>query len=198
MAENLAAATAARYVSYDSGQLGCNGNHQQVWAHHADNPGNEWSVVLEDDAKPVPGFRDQLAEALNVAPTPIVSLYLGQGRPKQWQLRISNAITEARRQNAHWLTSTDLLHAVGVAIRTALLPSLLHLLGNEPAGQFPIDEAISVWARRYDLPVSYTWPSLVDHADMTSLVDHGNSPQRPRIAWQTGTRDRWNTTQVRM
>jgi hypothetical protein len=197
MAEHLADTVDGR-IFYDDGTLGCDRNHRQVWQHHAGNPTGEWAISLEDDAVPVPGFLDQLDHALEVAPAPIVSLYLGSSRPLGgWQQQIKQAILDIRRTNACWITSTHLLHAVGVAIRTPLLPSLLEWL---PRISLPIDEAITIWATTYGHCVAYTWPSLIDHADEPSLVDHpdGKPRQNPRIAWHTGTRQAWNAKHVAM
>jgi hypothetical protein len=197
-AEKLADKVLARRVFYDDGTLGCDRNHRQVWQHHAGNPTSDWATTLEDDAVPVPGFLDQLDHALEVAPAPIVSLYLGTSRPLGgWQPQIKQAILAIRRTPACWITSTHLLHAVGVAIRTPLLPSLLEWLPQIP---LPIDEAITIWATTYGHCVAYTWPSLVDHADEPSLVDHpdGKPRQNPRIAWHTGTRQAWNAKHVAM
>lgn len=190
-AELLAITTAASHISYDDGTLGAEGNHQQVWQHHADNPVGEWAVTLEDDAQPVPGFLAQLDRALEVAPTPIVSLYLGIDGRTYWQPRIEQAITTARATDASWITTNGrLLHAVGVAIRTPLLPSLLEWLTNS---NHAIDIAISAWAQTNNHTVGYTWPSLINHADMPSIAKHHDSMprNRPRIAWHTDQRAHW-------
>lgn len=198
MAEQLAAATAARHISYDDGALGCEGNHRQAWQHHVDNPAADWAVVLEDDARPVSGFLSQLDRALEVAPTPIVSLYLGTSRPLGgWQPRIHQTILAIKHTSACWITCTHLLHAVGVAIRTPLLASMLEWLPQIP---LPIDEAITVWAHHYGHQIGYTWPSLVDHHDGPTLVNHADRKPRdqPRIAWNAGTRHEWNSQQITM
>lgn len=198
MAEQLAADSAAQHVFYDDGTLGCNVNHRQAWQHHADTAADDWALVLEDDAQPVDGFRDQLDHALEVAPAPIVSLYLGTGRPLGgWQPKIKQTILAAGAANACWITSTHLLHAVGVAIRTTLLPSMLEWLPQIP---LPIDEAITVWAQGHGHVIGYTWPSLVNHADGQTLVAHpdGKPRDRVRVAWRTGTRRQWTGRQVTM
>lgn len=190
MAEQLAATTAAQ-VFYDDGTLGCKANHQRAWQHHADNPSGDWAVVLEDDAQPVTGFLDQLHCVLDVAPTPIVSLYLGTGRPlANWQHAIKQTIEQIRHTRAAWITSTHLLHCVGVAIHTDLLPSLVEWLPQIP---LPIDEAITIWANHTmdcAQPIGYTWPSIVNHADTPSLVRPRSTARR---AWRATTRQAWNS-----
>lgn len=83
-------------------RLGCEANHRRVWAELATTD-TEWAVVLEDDAVPVPNFRDQLTQALNVAPAPYVSLYLGQGFPRQWQHAIRRTLTNTTPSTC-WIT----------------------------------------------------------------------------------------------
>lgn len=197
MAEHLAITTAASHISYDDGALGCDLNHQQVWQHHADTAGGDWSVVLEDDAIPVGGFLAQLDRALEVAPTPIVSLYLGTSRPLGgWQQCIKQAVTAIQQTSACWITSDRLLHAVGVAIRTPLIPSLLETLDTAR----PIDEAISAWAQTNAHTIGYCWPSILDHADVPTLVNHadGKPRGRERVAWCAAPRHAWNGQHIAM
>ena len=185
-AQRLADTVAAAHIAIDDGTLGAGPNHQRVWdwlaAHHHDTP---WCLVLEDDAVPVAGFTHQLIHALAAAPSGVVSLYLGAGYPRHWQPRIQTAL----HTDAHWLLAEHLFHAVAVAVRTELLPVRLDT-------RHPADEAISRWARAHRHRVSYTLPSLVDHADGPTLIPHHHdrTPRhRPRRAWRTGTRDHWTT-----
>lgn len=186
MAHRLAHQISADYLSYDDGTLGATAHHQHVWDWHAANTTHDWAVVLEDDAVPVDGFRDQLDAALTVAPAPIVSLYLGTGYPRQLQPIIKRAITNADT-DTHWLTADWLAHAVAVAVPANQLPMTL-----DPAK--PTDEAITAWARRHRYQIAYTAPSIVNHADTTPVIhqrpDHSDRTQ-PRRAWQVGTRTQW-------
>ena len=191
-AQTLAQQVQADYIHIDDGTLGCENNHRHVWQWMVDNNTQPWGVVLEDDALPVEGFRQQLEQALTVAPAPVVSLYLGRLRPCHWQAPINIATREAKAIDASWLTTTHLLHAVAVAIRTHLLPSLLGSYRTALA----IDEHISNWTRQHQHPVAYTWPSLVNHADGPTLVRHPDQDRRlpGRTAWAVGQRPRWTTT----
>lgn len=188
MTEDLARQTGATVISYDDGTLGCTRNHLNTWKRLSDDD-SEWKVVLEDDAVPVDSFQDQLGQALDAAPTGIVSLYLGRLRPPQYQYMIQPAIDRAEASGAHWLVSRQLLHAVGIAVRADLLEDMLNHLDEET----PIDEAINNWVNRKFYRVAYTWPSLIDHADTETLIQHPDGQQREpgRIAWKTGTRDHW-------
>lgn len=191
-AEKLAVTVKADFASFDNGTLGCDGNHDHV-QHHLSHLPSTWSVILEDDAQPVPNFRHHIDQALTMSPTPIVSFYLGRQRPPHWQKRIPQALSNAYEDEASWVISTHLLHAVGYAIRTEHLPSLLDHLSARP-----VDEHISGWAKRFGHTIAYTVPSLVDHADWPTIVDHPDmQPRTPgRTAWDYGTRDTWNTTTV--
>jgi hypothetical protein len=173
----------------DSGGLGCEANHARAWEDFAGQRESiDWAVVLEEDAQPVPGFRQQLEAALAVAPAPIVSLYLGTGYPKGWQPKIRDAINTIG--TANWLITNTTIHAVGLAIRTDLLPLKLDQ-------HVAIDAAIGNWAKSNDHLVAYSWPSLVDHADGPTLVTtrHSSNANRdePRKAWQVGTRPQWTS-----
>lgn len=186
-ATELCIKTRADIIMLDHpGLYGAEANHLRAWTWHAENTTAEWSVVLEDDAEPVNGFRQQLEAALAVAPAPIVSLYLGTGYPKTWQPRIRNTIRTAG--DPHWLLTNSVLHAVAIAIRTDLLPITL-------TPHVAIDAALGNWAKKHGHHVAYSWPSLVDHADGPTLVTtrHSASSDRtdPRKAWQTGTRPHW-------
>lgn len=188
----LQKATESDFLSVDDGTLGCRGNHLLAWKHLAEDPG-DWNVVIEDDALPVDGFRDQLEAALDVAPSPIVSLYIGKGYIYDFQ--VQEIIKQGQIMDASWLVTDRLLHAVAVAVRGDLVPRLLTGVRGRP--QQAIDRAISMWARAAGHQVSYTLPSLVDHRDEDSVV----APHRkrsPRQAWKVGTRNRWNPTLIRM
>lgn len=165
--------------------------------------GAYWTVVLEDDAVPVPFFRTQLAKALAVAPAGIVSLYLGRSRPPQWQKRIERATYGAIAQDANFILHNRLLHCVGVAIKSRLVAQMLETVSLNACRDLPIDEAITAWARAHRYGVAYTWPSLVDHADGPTLAYHRDMAndereRYPRKAWRTGTRTHWGTAHVAM
>ncbi|PKQ59734.1 hypothetical protein B5566_02515 [Mycobacterium sp. MHSD3] len=188
MAYYLAYQVGSPCVAIDDMGMGCAANHRRTWEWLALRGHGDWCVVLEDDAVPVPSFREQLADALDHSPAPIVSLYLGRCRPGNAQATIRDHV--AYGPDTPWLITNRLLHAVGVAIRTDLVASMVdHTAALKGC---PIDEAISHWAATHQLPVAYTWPSLVDHADTPSLV-HGPTRHHHvrRVAWRTGTRTTW-------
>lgn len=172
-------------------------NHLRAWSWLSG--GNcPWSVVLEDDAVPLsrpPGtqsFRWQLHAALKAARSPVVSLYLGTSHPSLWQSCIALAVGQTHQRDACFFTSPYLLHGVGYAVRTELIPDLLKSI-TPLQHTLPIDAAVSLWCRARSHTVSYTWPSLVDHADGPSLIpDRDRS--LPRRAWCVDSRASWEPT----
>ena len=191
-ARELAATVEADFISIDTGTLGADDNHDHVLHHLAALP-STWTLILEDDALPVAGLREQLEAALPLCPTPIASLYLGRLRPPQHQADIQAAVQAADVEAADWIISTRLYHAVGYAIKTELLPSLFNHLSN-----WPVDQHISEWAQQRGHTIAYTWPSLVDHADEATIVAHPDGqPRIPgRVAWKTGAKTQWTSQYV--
>lgn len=183
MGADLAELVNADFVSVDDGSLGCTRNHARVW--HALDLSQPWAVVLEDDAVPVEDFRDQLCRALEVVPAPVASLYLGSGY-------IGDKLTEALLHRAditdsHWIVAHGQVHhAVALAVRSDIVPSMVEFFG---ARTQPVDRLLSTWARVNAHRVAYSVPSLVDHADVSSLVTKYR--RKPRKALRVGGRDTW-------
>lgn len=194
-ATNLAEQTQANYITVDDSTLGCTKNHIQAWTYHTQQ-NSQWALVIEDDALPIPNFREQLEKALLTAPTPLVSLYLGQGRP-HFQTEINQAITNATNTDAHYITGPNCLHAVAIALQTQHTPSLLQHL--QTPSYDPIDNRITTWATQHQLQTTYTYPSLVDHNDTLPVqAIHDGGRQPGRIAHTIGTRPQWENRSVQL
>jgi hypothetical protein len=175
----------------DDGTLGCDHNHLTAWECAATGAPSDWCAVFEDDAEPVPNLGYHLDNALHHAPAPVVSLYLGRARPIHWQKRIENAVAADRP----FIVANRLLHCVAVAIRTGLVLELIKDAREAIDSEVdkPIDEALSEALLWRNLPIAYTNPSLVDHADTPTLARH-RYPERPddkRVAWRVGVPDSW-------
>lgn len=196
----------ANFISLDEGDLNCEANHVQAWEQF-ESTESEWGVVLEDDAVPVVNFRRQLAEVLKVANTPIVSLYLGRKRPPHWQ----DSIAQVVGANTSFIVSDTLLNCVATCVHSDYLPDIRHAVRTQFEKQstqkdvvkLPIDEMITQWMKMLGLHVSYTNPSLVDHADQDTLIDYHLSEfqeddmstrEKGRRAWRVGTREKWDNT----
>lgn len=191
-AQILAEKIGAEAMSVDDIKMGCEANHRRTWSWLAS--GNaRWSVILEDDVVVAPAFRFQLAQILTKAPTPIVSLYLGRGRPPHHQGAIATAITSLPSENTCFLLGKDLLSAQGYAVHTNLLSTFLAATTDRP--DVPIDEQFSAVARGLEIPISYTWPSIVDHredlAPVISTRADGQARTERRVAWKFGGRHSW-------
>jgi len=193
-ARALADTVGADVLSVDDGSLGCDDNHDLVLSRLSSTKA-DWVVILGDDAAPIPDFRGEVTCALTAAPTPIVSLYLGRQRPPWAQKPAEKATSLADEQDADWIVASHLLHGVGYAIRTHLIPSLMNYWTP-----LPVDQHITAWAQSQGHLIAYTWPCLVDHADQPTIVDHPDNQPRPpgRVAHRAGPHPSWSTRTVSM
>lgn len=180
-AYDLAASLDADLV-LDTQASGLTANGQRAWTAAA-MTNAEWTVVVEDDAIPCTDFNTHLTTALENAPCDVVSLYCGTSYPLQAQDVYRQAITLANQHGDHYLTLPNLWHTVGVAIRTHLVR---HMIEHIADTTLPLDEAITTWMHTTNRPVAYTWPSLVDHRDDTTIINHPDGLGRtmPRRAWR--------------
>lgn len=210
MADSLAREVGAEVCLVDDGTLGPIGNHAAVLrALFERRLGNEWLVVLEDDALPVPDFRDQLDTALHgghlprnsdapneINPVGLVCLYLGTGNPSgPVQRAVPPAFAAAGSTGASWLVSPVGLPVVGYAVRAALAPSILTAYeGME--GEWAL--RLSHWAQRAGYRWAYTYPSLVDHADGISTISPTQelSTRMPRKAHAYWSPSGWSDRAV--
>lgn len=190
IALELAEKVFAEAISIDDEDRGANWNHLQMLNWMKDGS-TEWSVILEDDSVVVPDFRKQLEMALNWAPSPFVGLYVGRGRPPHWQTGISAVMA----REVCWLTCDTMMNAVGYAVKTKLIPAIIHSLEKtwSVKPKMPVDEAISYWGQSYNIPFCYTRPSLIDHRDIAPVEKHSYGvPTEKRVAWLFGEREVWN------
>jgi hypothetical protein len=201
-ARRLANKVSAEMITVDPGNLGPVRNHLVAWEWLADAT-DDWSLVLEDDAEPIEDFVKQARLALDACPSAVASLYLGRARPPHWQDCIARVIMRPEC----WLMGAELLHGVAVAVRTHLVPVMLaEVCKTVENRDWPVDEAISDWCQRNEIKVAYSHPSLVNHADIPSVIDNHQSRhatdsltradhREPRRAWVFGTRN-WDPTHV--
>ncbi|ASZ74785.1 glucosyltransferase [Mycobacterium phage Phabba] len=197
----------------DDGRLGAGRNHLRALRYLARQE-DTWGVVFEDDALPVVGISEQIRSALQNAPTPVVSFYLGRGRPPHAQHAIQRAMgmISVDGIDPSFLVHSGMLHCVGYAILTSEIHSLIEYMPWHLRTDTPPDEIISRWAQRGPkCLVSYTWPSLVDHNDElpTTIVDRrsmimeeiwgaqdereADPPKLERKAWNVGRREAWDS-----
>lgn len=158
----------------DDGSAGVGANHIAVLTHllpTARAACADWVVVMEDDALPVDGFRPYATVMLEVAPTPIVSFYLGTGHPLQYQDRCAAAV----KSDASWIIHTHLRHAVAYAVHVSLVKELARHMITLTRLSWAPDDAISAYAGLNGHSIAYTNPSLVDHDDKLPPVVTGRT-----------------------
>lgn len=174
LGHKLAQRVHATCLCLDDGTLGAGYNHLRAWNWLADSNA-EWGVVLEDDAIPSGWFLSgDLTDVLRTAPSPVISLYLGRSSPRHWQPSISSVI--ARPES--WLMASELLHHVGVAIRTSVLPLVFDGV-RQSLNAYPIDEAIGQRCRKIGIRIAYCHPSIVDHDTTAPSVLTDRLSQHP-------------------
>lgn len=144
---------------------------------------NERVVVLEDDALPVNGFCEKADHWLNWLPDDLVSLYLGTGRPPQYQGQIAHLLRRAEQWREAQISLPQLIHGVCYSIPVNKVGAVLSKLPSTGAADFAIGNAWKQLTRR---PVIYPVRSLVDHDEGPSVEVHpdGEARTEPRRAWQ--------------
>jgi GR25 family glycosyltransferase involved in LPS biosynthesis len=189
-------------IFMDNEGIGCDDNHLRAWEYLSRQDG-EWLMVLEDDVSPVDDFVEQLHRALDAAPAPIVSFYLGRTRPAFYQERIAHALVGCSHpgpddpvdMSTPWLVSNRLFSQQCVAIRRDVLRGMIRMLPEFVHRERAIDQGMTAYMRSASLPVAYSVPSLVDHLDGQSYARHAdqNPVHGPRVAWCTGKRSEWTS-----
>jgi hypothetical protein len=161
-------------------------------ALHEFDPCATHHIVLQDDAVPVAGFREHAERAIAARWMDPISFYLGTSRPPQWQANVDRATAAAEAESLAWLTAEQLLHGVALAVPVDDVAPMLTWCSRST---LPYDERIGAWYRTQARRIAYTWPSLVDHADDGTLVQHADHRprRRPRVARKVGVPATWHT-----
>lgn len=200
-ADRLIRDVKADAISVDRGYYGPQINHHRTWARMAEiTADNEWAVVLEDDALPCNDFRSQADAALSTlgVEAGLVSFYMGRLRPLHWQERVGQAVARADVMGASWIVGDAVLHGVAIAMRGSMIHDMLGEVTKDI--DTPIDEAVTRWCRKSYVPCWYSWPSIVEHADGPTVVNHRDGMKREsgRVAWRFGERSDWTERSVKL
>ncbi len=175
-AQRLAALLDA-HLLIDDGNHGANWNHRRAL---------EWSaeqtcrvVVLEDDAMPVPWFAELVVDWLTRFPDDMLSLYLGTGRPPQYQMQIAERLIIADKTQADYIKLPRLIHGVCYSVPQHHIERVLSRWDSNKPADYAVGDA-------YGGAVVYPCYSLVDHADGEPVERHPDSAPRTerRRAWR--------------
>lgn len=126
-------------------------------------------VVIQDDVIPCRDLFAGLTRALEFVPEDVpVCGYVGRVRP--YAALVTCAAAEARAKGASWLLMHTLNWGPLIAVPTAAIPEMIAYC-DELKDIPNYDRRLSrFWELKRKVPIWYTWPSLVDHADGLSLV----------------------------
>ncbi|MDS0945970.1 hypothetical protein OSC10_14430 [Enterobacter hormaechei] len=165
------------HLLIDYGNHGANWNHRRALEWAAEQPCRV--VVLEDDAMPVPWFAELVVDWLTRFPDDMLSLYLGTGRPPQYQMQIAERLINADKTQADYITLPRLIHGVCYSVPPQHIERVLSRWDSSKPADYAVGDA-------YGGAVVYPCYSLVDHADGVPVERHPDSAQRTerRRAWR--------------
>ncbi|WP_277971761.1 hypothetical protein [Pantoea agglomerans] len=165
------------HLLVDEGQNGACWNHRRAiqWASQQDCR----VVILEDDALPVDGFKEKVADWLERFPDDLCSFYLGTGRPPQYQMQIAASLIEADKRHDDHIIMKRLIHGVCYSPPKNSISSILKKWNHTKAADYAVGDA-------YGGQVIYPCWSLVDHADAETVERHPDAAPRTerRRAWR--------------
>ena len=172
------------HVWVDDGFYGEWKNHVRALSHAASSDSSH-AVILQDDAMPVEDFDEAVRDAITQRPDDMISLYVGTSRPREEE--VLNAVTRAEKSNACWLRANTLLWGVGIVVPVPLIPELLEQARRGP--KLPYDQRLGRANGVLGRDVYYTWPSLVNHHDIPTVVKGHSKIQPVRVAHRVGYPD---------
>lgn len=138
-----------------------------VRAWRAHDPDADWHLVLEDDAVVCRDLLTGLERMLDLVPDEsVVSLYLGDN--PTWKTEMTR---RAGATGTALVPMRALVWGVAIAAPTATITDMLDWCEADHTS--PYDHRIGrYYERRLGWPAYYTWPSLVDHRQVPSLLGH--------------------------
>lgn len=166
-------------LTIDDGTLGSLRNHDLAW-EMAYERGGDWCVVLEDDITLVNNFDYHVRDALRNIPDPMssCSLYVGTGKPQPE--RIEHVVRKAERLRASWLVESFAIWGPALALPREMVPVMLDFVRSS---HLPYDNRLSEYLKAYGVSCYYTFPSLVDHLDGSSLItEHISVSRKAHVA----------------
>ncbi|RAY25839.1 hypothetical protein, partial [Enterobacter kobei] len=137
-AEALALSISA-HLLIDEGDGGANANHRRALEWAAEQPCRV--VVLEDDAMPVPWFAELVVDWLTRFPDDMLSLYLGTGRPPQYQMQIAERLIIADKTQADYITLPRLIHGVCYSVPPQHIERVLSRWDSSKPADYAVGDA---------------------------------------------------------
>lgn len=131
----------------------------------------DWGAVIQDDAVVCKDFIPGMEKALSYLKRDVVvSPYVGTRRPLAH--RVEAAVRAAEREKAAWIRMPSLNWGVAIVLPTHIINGMLPWCDRQNYPNY--DRRVG----RYCIDVERmsticTWPSLVDHREVPSLVGHG-------------------------
>ncbi len=130
----------------------------------------KWSIILQDDAVPMPGWHRALEEALWFSPAPVLGMsYFG-------------SITDsAQKKNVPYLVGPHLIWGAAVAYRHDFLQGLVPWAEKVwEDTRYPHDDRlISAYANKIGVDTALTVRAIFDQPVVASTVGHGGGNRRP-------------------
>lgn len=132
----------------------------------------QWGCVIQDDALPCADFVAGMEKALERVPENVlVSPYIGTRRPSKG--KIDRVVLEAVAAKAAFIEMPSLNWGVAITAPTRIIDGMLPWCDRQDYPNY--DRRIGRYA--IDVMRMNTWctfPSLVDHRDIPSLIGHGD------------------------
>lgn len=148
----------------------------RAWQAH--DPDADWHLVIEDDAVVCRDLLAGVTIALERLPlNSVASLYLGNRTSSR---EIGRAADWADREKAPWVQARTLVWGVAIAAPVASIPGMLTWCNGLTRYDSRVyDTRIArYYAEILQWPAYYTWPSLVDHRQVPSLLRGGGEGRR--------------------
>ena len=143
----------------------------------------DWSMVIQDDTLVcldlIPAMEAALA---HVPQRVIVSPFVGMNQPRGYVRQITAAVEQANELGASWMMTGGLMWGVAICVPTVTIPEMV-AWGDRMHQWRSYDKRVGQFYKRRNYRTWYTWPSLVDHRDVPSLLAHVNEFHIPeRVA----------------
>jgi hypothetical protein len=145
----------------------------------------EWGCVIQDDALVARDFIAGMQNGLSRLTTnTVVSPYVGTRRPMAH--RVEAAVRTAVANDASWIKMPSLNWGVAIIIPTRIINGMLPWCDRQKYPNY--DRRIGRYCIDVErMPTICTWPSLVDHREVPSLVGHGGGRTAHKFLGESGS-----------